>query len=130
VALAEFLTAMFDADYMAAKLAGGDPWRVIEDDVMAVGNNDYVAVGPWRGSVGDRAPHIARNDPARVLREVEAKRRIVALHATPCEECISGEYVTVDNVDVPEQYQGDCRTLRLMALPYADRPGYRQEWRP
>lgn len=23
-----------------------------------------------------------------------------------------------------------CPTLRLMALPYADRPGYREEWRP
>jgi hypothetical protein len=23
-----------------------------------------------------------------------------------------------------------CLTLRLLALPYADRPGYREEWRP
>lgn len=23
-----------------------------------------------------------------------------------------------------------CRTLRFLALPYADRPGYREEWKP
>lgn len=23
-----------------------------------------------------------------------------------------------------------CSTLRLLALPYSDRPGYREEWRP
>ncbi|MFB6626495.1 MULTISPECIES: DUF6221 family protein [unclassified Streptomyces] len=63
-----------------------------------------------------RAAHIARHDPARVLAEVEAKRRILSA------------YENYDNdapeLDVPES------VLRLLALPYADHPDYRKEWRP
>lgn len=63
-------------------------------------------------------PHIARHDPARVLAECEAKRRIVALHrgkppwreALPeCAEC---------------GYRSPCETLRILALPYADHPDH------
>lgn len=28
------------------------------------------------------------------------------------------------------QHIDDCPVLRALALPYADRPGYREEWRP
>lgn len=74
--------------------------------------------------------HIARNDPRRVLREVEAKRRILDLHADTrpyvyrddgtraCGECGDG------TVEMP------CLTVRLLALRFADAPGYRDEWRP
>lgn len=64
--------------------------------------------------------------PARVLREIDAKRQVLALHhrAQPkwCAAC-----------DIPAGFPGPpdgCATLRLLALPYADRPGYREEWRP
>jgi hypothetical protein len=60
------------------------------------------------------AGHIARWDPARVLAEVDAKRQILDL-AT----------------DVTEMSHDTADTMiRLLALPYADRPGYREEWRP
>jgi hypothetical protein len=64
------------------------------------------------------ATHIARWDPARVLAECEAKRRIVELV-----------------LDRPIRDHGDCKcescwTLRLVALPYADHPDYRAEWKP
>ena len=29
-----------------------------------------------------------------------------------------------------EVVSGPCATLRLLALPYADHPDYREEWRP
>lgn len=47
------------------------------------------------------------NCPERVLREVEAKRRLVGWAET------KALYV-----------------LTALALPYADHPDYRQEWRP
>jgi hypothetical protein len=59
----------------------------------------------------DLAAHIARHDPARVLAECEAKRRIVEMHA------YQEEHFTPDE-------------LRALALPYADHPDYREEWRP
>lgn len=34
--------------------------------------------------------------------------------------------LTIDGV----RYGLDCPTARLLAVPYADRPGYREEWRP
>jgi hypothetical protein len=68
------------------------------------------------------AEHIALHDPARVLAEVDAKRRILALHDEQ-HDCDG------DPRSYADPYEG-CRTLRLLALPYADRPGYREEWRP
>ena len=70
------------------------------------------------------ADHIAEWDPARVLREIDTKRRIIdehTLNGWVCSTCDDGE--------VPPQ-AFPCPTLRLLALPYADRPGYREEWRP
>lgn len=68
--------------------------------------------------------HAARHDPARVLREIDAKRQILAryveLRAASKEQGLIG--------DVTEEYQDFL--LRVLALPYADRPGYREEWRP
>jgi hypothetical protein len=70
--------------------------------------------------------HIAEHDPARVLAEVDAKRCILAAHPARlpgwCSTC-----------DVPGDTQGNvhgCLTLRLLALPFADHPDYREEWRP
>lgn len=87
--------------------------------------------GPLPGNVldcdGDEvrtgdAGHIVRHDPARVLREVEAKRWIVGEHrpdgADPC-----------DAHDASMR-SSPCETLRWLALPYSDRPGYQEEWKP
>ncbi|MEU4772951.1 DUF6221 family protein [Micromonospora sp. NPDC023644] len=57
------------------------------------------------------AEHMARWDPGRVLAEVDAKQRIL----DDCEERRSIQA---------------RRLMQLIALPYADRPGYRDEWRP
>lgn len=75
------------------------------------------------------ADHIARHDPARVLREIDAKRRIIDLCEPPLVE------VTGLRDSEPQYLPGAGApwgedVLRLLALPYADRPGYRDEWRP
>lgn len=62
----------------------------------------------------DRAKHIATWDPARVLAECEAKRRIIK-----AVDGLSGQWY--------DEIEG--RVLELLALPYADRSGYREEWR-
>ncbi|MFB7647108.1 DUF6221 family protein [Streptomyces sp. NPDC056084] len=66
-----------------------------------------------------RATHIARHDPARILADVEAKRQILdgIVGADP-----GGAYITANFT------AGDV--LGLLALPYADHPDYREEWRP
>ena len=67
------------------------------------------------------AEHMARHDPARVLAECEVKRRIVDL-AREARETDGAGYATAD------AYMRDV--LRLLALPYAEHPDYRDEWKP
>jgi hypothetical protein len=94
----------------------------------------------------DSEAHIKRHDPARVLAEVAAKKAILELHVprelnfvrippgtgkdeakrifneTPkrviCSVCMEG----LRPVDHP------CRTVRLLAQPFAGRPSWREEW--
>lgn len=70
--------------------------------------------------------------PERVLAEVEAKRRILDEHATTQTNAI-GDGMRVVDVDVcrtcSNKHGVPCTTLRLLALPYADVDGYREEWR-
>lgn len=81
------------------------------------------------------AEHIARHNPARVLVDIAAKRRIVELH-TPdsegnCETCGTGQRSW--GPGDPGEFDPTpwpCRTIRVLASVYADHPDYRQEWRP
>jgi hypothetical protein len=70
---------------------------------------------------------------ARVLREIDAKRQILDEHelvpTAPGKEPGCAVCVATPSWG-PEVVSGPCTTLRLLALPYADRPGYREEWRP
>ena len=61
------------------------------------------------------AVHISEHDPARVLREIDAKRQIVDRYAWLREHGDTG---------------GAAWILQALALPYADRPGYQESWRP
>ncbi|MHB9862176.1 DUF6221 family protein [Streptomyces sp. YIM S03343] len=72
---------------------------------------------------GDRA-HIIRHGPARVLREIDAKRAIVDDLAKEIRWGARKGPDYLDGIDSCE------RTLKRLALPYAERPGYRDEWRP
>ena len=67
--------------------------------------------------------------PARVLREVEAGRAILADHHQEgtsiwCNRCDPG----ADLGDSSTWYP--CRTLRAIAAVWSDHPDYRQEWAP
>lgn len=79
--------------------------------------------------------HIARHDPARVLREVEAKRRIID-DALRYEARIDGEWGCSHDPDeiaagvCPYIPPDEIDALRLLALSYANHPSYRQEWAP
>src|SRR5690242_1162971 len=75
-------------------------------------------------------------DPARVLAECEAKRRIIAaLDMTPC-PCQRAERCVIHDASAGppalERYVDPVTddVLAALALPYADHPDYREEWRP
>lgn len=68
------------------------------------------------------AYHIERHDPARVLREVAAKRAVLAIADDSPEQDWDGRahqhWLTVDKV------------LRALAAVWADHPDYLPEWAP
>lgn len=78
----------------------------------------------------------------RVAAECEAKRRIIELHDEDTRTVIGSEEVewlgTCGVCCEPSKWdhfesaasEYPCMTLRLLALPYADRPGYQERWRP
>lgn len=89
----------------------------------------------------EQADHIARQDPARVLRQVEAMRAVVALHVPKvgdhlprqpiCAEC-GGSTWKPESADrlapFPWVMPWPCPTLRLIASIWAGHRDYRQEW--
>lgn len=111
--LVDFLRARLDEDEQAAK---GAPWELDNEGwpfwIDAPIEYDSDAAEAYRD----------RFTPTRVLREVEAKRRTVALHCDP-----RGGDPSCSSIDYPENAE-DCETLLLLTLPYADHPDYRQEW--
>lgn len=70
----------------------------------------------------NEAEHIALWDPARVLREVEAKRKILD-DFDRCWRTINAYAAD----EIREVYYDQI--LPALALPYSDRPGFREEWR-
>jgi hypothetical protein len=73
----------------------------------------------------------------RMIQELEAVRLLLNEHQTTVTEKVPGfpmhgsEY-WCQTCHVPGDEAGSnwCKTLRLLALPYAEESGYREKWRP
>ncbi len=73
----------------------------------------------------EASQHVATWDPARVQAECDAKRRIIGdivPKVDQMDDQIAGEW------GGGADYVGED-LLKLLALPYADRDGHREEWR-
>lgn len=132
-ALVAWLRAQFDDDERiadaAARDAGGPAWSAgsgLSESVSLADGGGYVASGPYGYLSDEMRQHIARRDPARALREVQANRRIL----NECLKEVERETATGRRYPASTAWALAVTTLRLLALPYADRPGYREKWRP
>jgi hypothetical protein len=104
--------------------------QIAEDETSALAEVDRLA----RNSLPSGEPIFGLHVPdevfsgARVLAEVEAKRRIVTLAdvVSRMDNQIEGEWGIRRRV--PEDEDEGIHLLRLLALPYATRDGYRAEW--
>lgn len=157
--LVEFLRARLDEDERAARLIAEfypPPWEVSDRGWMArvVADDPFWEVirlegwpgqpdGPGAPDLAEIIAHIARHDPARVLAEVEAKRRIIAEHyaalldgSNPIQACrqCSDRRPDSDPLSHSDRWlrlePAPCLTVRLLALQYAGHADYRKEWRP
>lgn len=118
--IAEFLKARLDEDEAAARAATPGPWLALDGGVQSAGDEWQWPVADTDSARNreDRA-HVARHDPARALREVATKRRIVkmasVLARTPPNPAV-GAFGT--------------EMLKQLAAVWSDHPAYRPEWRP
>ncbi|MFE7072685.1 DUF6221 family protein [Streptomyces sp. NPDC057620] len=104
-------SAPFDGQWMAD---GNSAVRTLNGHVLFYRHDS----GPLKPGLAD---HVVTHDPARVLREIEAKRDLLRLAQRAH--------------DYPETFMNGFAsalegTLRLFAAAYTDRPGYQASWRP
>lgn len=136
--LREFLTArLADDERIALAVQQRAPWVVVGsygDEGVKEDGYGWVATGAYNaGMDADDAAHIARHDPARVLRDVAAKRRILEMWEDPADVAHLPDGV-VDGRD-PDERDEQIATasvidviVRDLAAVYAEHPDYRQEW--
>lgn len=132
--LAAFLNARLDEDEAAARAAGGRSWRQpdpertpgwVEDDSDSI---DRIVVYDEGAPTAGQAAHIARHDPARVLREVEAGRIILARYADTLARMEDDDYPAGVARDQGREYEDFV--LPCLAAAWSDHPDYDQEWEP
>lgn len=143
--IVEFLTARLDEDEQLAHAACGfhdfkpygaskskvytwwlraEPGAGEPEDILRRRSGQVVAVIRYL----DAAAHIARHDPARVLREVAAKRRVLERHYADDDGSCVGCHFANDETRWAEDIE-ECPELRDMASVYDDHPDYEQAWR-
>ena len=132
--LIAFLRARLDEDEWSARHAFADHnsatpnWCEPTTGVVDTGGpgiEDLIAIGD-----GPIARHVARHDPARVLAEVDAKRRIIDDHPILTAWKICTRCSDFHNTEPVNKIPGPCLTLRLLALPYNTHPDYQKTWAP
>lgn len=119
-ALVEFLRTRLDKDEQVAHAAHyeGQRWITEEEEVYRWPDDEPVYSADRKRD----AAHIARHAPARVLRDVTARRALL----DSCAQLIAdGE---VDCNDGGPGLADDV--VRALASVYADHPDYRAEWAP
>ena len=115
--LAEFYAARLDEAEAEALAASPGPWHLSaeDDEVLAV---DDITVADVFALSGNQqratARHIARHDPARVIREVQAGRKILADYE-------GTRAITGDN---DEYVAGLSAALSALASVYSDHPDW------
>ena len=131
--LAAFLAARLDEDEAAAKMATkfphwhAQPWydgqflkdgRTERADLWGRPGMQFTGQGALDTVVAD---HIARHDPARVLREVAAGRALLADYLQAIDDYAEFDVIRINHLK---------RAVKWRAAVYSDHPDYRQEWAP
>ena len=127
--LVAFLRARLDEEAACAQGAGGAEWSLQEhegDTVLIYDSHGEPVVYDEGWPTPAQAAHIVAHGPARVLAEVESKRQIIRRY----EEQESAPGRDENDEGINGLIAGLYVATQVLALPYADHPDYREEWRP
>lgn len=147
--LARWLHAQLDIDTARATAAAdgdsgewfmGDKWNVYRAEDETPDEDRETNTLVVYGNVKDQSEHIAAHDPARVLREIDAKRQVLTEYVKAVEAMeeltalrerlnAGGQDLFMTEMGLGSAiHKRDAlrAVLRLLALPYSDRPGYEE----
>jgi hypothetical protein len=127
--LVAFLNARLDEDEAAARDAyyEGQRWITEEEGVYRWPDDELVQMADRKRD----ARHIARHDPARVLREVEADRKLIAAYEAARSDMppVDDWYEVADGIKI-SLADGLESALKIRAERFSDHPGYDEAWTP
>lgn len=108
--------------------------QLVEDATAAPGIHDVNCQSVRYRAFGDACDC---GVPARMLRGVEWKRKLLPVHGAGMDEGDTMAHECPDEINpsssaygVTTGFERDCLTLRLLASEWSDHPGYRPEWMP
>lgn len=140
MSIADFLRARYGECRAIADTAANlqcDPengWGVIDHSGYAK-TEKRRWIAPHIGMLheAESAEHVVANNPAVVLADLDAKLAVVDEHPDvndgDCGTCVNGRWgYPTHGGSSPQRYP--CRTLRLLAVPFAAHPDYDERWRP
>ncbi|MGW2083424.1 DUF6221 family protein [Streptomyces sp. NPDC001939] len=126
--LVQWLREQLDEDERIARAATPGPWHIRHDGVVGDDGEHWPVAYTDSYRASEDCLHVAEHDPARVLREIDAKRHILARACEALNDAGSPDYLMRGPA---------CMSLvelepivKTLATVYADRCGYREEWRP
>jgi len=135
--LIAFWEARLDEDEAAAKAATAGPWEFegddpADDELYSVHDGIVDLVGVTVAFTRDRnvanGQHMARHDPDRTIREVEAGRALIERYKRAC---AVRESVVSFTAGQDDGYRQACEdAIRDLAAIHGDHPDYQQEWKP
>jgi hypothetical protein len=136
--LVQFLHDRLDEDESIAREAAhyeaghwttkdGYPVSVADELPEAADTFERVVVFDEGSPSEEQAAHIARHDPARVLAEVAAKKRILDLYDAAHSDAVR-DAIGIDSQD--GTISAITAALQYLATVYADHPDYNEAWRP
>ncbi|MDV5145918.1 DUF6221 family protein [Streptomyces sp. SBC-4] len=125
--------AAWDEDMSARWTAASSPYGGDQDHPRWYVNDAYDdgvlgKVDPQGNDDEGVARHIARHDPARVLHTTEGLRALLQRYAEP--ESSPDLPDSLNRLTANVERQVLAVAFQYLALPYADHPDYRAEWRP
>lgn len=125
--LVAFLKDCLDEDEQVAQALDGSRWYVYEDGQVVEWDGETWADGSARLPNRHQGSWLAL-DPARVLAEVAAKRRIINRYEAS-EEAAGTRTLDEQWLDVAQgRRDALLQAVRDLASVYAGRPGWREEW--